>query len=86
MQEKLKVCRNSKSNFSSSCFIADGSHVKVVWLHVVVISEHNNLHFPDNVHLLKYHPVKASQNCFYSFNSSSQTSLQVSKFSFALDK
>ena len=45
MQEKLKVCRNSKLNFSSSCFIADDSHVKTVWLHVVVFSEHDILHF-----------------------------------------
>ena len=45
VQEKLKVCRNSKLNFSSSCFIADDSHVKTVWLHVVVFSEHDILDF-----------------------------------------
>ena len=45
VQEKLKACRNSKLNFSSSCFIADDSHVKTVWLHVVVFSEHDILHF-----------------------------------------
>ena len=38
---KLKACRNSKLNFSSSCFIANDSHVKVVWLHVVVFSEYD---------------------------------------------
>ena len=33
IQEKLKVCRNSKWNFSSSCFIADDHRVKFVWLY-----------------------------------------------------
>ena len=45
MQEKLKVCRNSKLNFSSSCFIADDSHIKIVWLHAVVLSEYDILYF-----------------------------------------
>ena len=45
VQEKLKTCRSSKLNFSSSCFIADDSHVKTVWLHVVVFSKHDILHF-----------------------------------------
>ena len=30
MQETLKACRTSKLNFSSSYFIADDSHVKIV--------------------------------------------------------
>ena len=30
VQEKFKACRNSKLNFSSGCFIANVSHVKVV--------------------------------------------------------
>ena len=42
---KLKACRISKLNFSSSCFTADDSYVKIVWLHVVVFSEHDILHF-----------------------------------------
>ena len=86
MQENFKACENSKRNFSSSCFIADDSHVKIVWLHVVVSSEHDVLHFRDNVHLLKYYPMKVSQNCFRSFNYSNKTGIQVSKFLFALDK
>ena len=45
VQEKLKACRSSKLNFSSNCFIADDSHVKIVWLHAVVFSEHDILHF-----------------------------------------
>ena len=45
VQEKLKTCKNSKLNFSSSCFIANDSHVKIVWLHIVVFSEHELLHF-----------------------------------------
>ena len=86
VHEKLKTCRNSKWNFSSSCFIAGDSRVKIVWLHVVIPSEHDILHFRYVVHLLKYCPVKASQNSFYSFNCSNQTGMQVSKFSFAQDK
>ena len=86
VQEKLKACRSSKLNFSSSCFIADDSHVKIVWLHVVVFSKHDVFLFWDNVHLSKYYPVKAPQNCFNSFNYSNQTCIQVSKFSFALDE
>ena len=35
VQEKSKACKSSKLNFSSSCFIADDSHVKTVWLHVL---------------------------------------------------
>ena len=31
-QEKLKACRKSKLNFSSSCFIADDSHVNMIFL------------------------------------------------------
>ena len=54
VQEKLKACRSSKLNFSSSGFIADDSHIKIVWLHIVVFSKHYILHFWDNVHLFKY--------------------------------
>ena len=36
---------NSKLNFSSCGFIADDSHVKIIWLHVVVFSKHGILHF-----------------------------------------
>ena len=66
--------------------MADESHVTNVWLHVVVFSKHDILHFRDNDHSLKYYPVKVSQNCFYSFNCSNRTGMQVSKFSFVLDK
>ena len=45
VQEKLKACRNSKLNFSSSCFIVDDSHIKIVWLHIVVFSEHEFVYF-----------------------------------------
>ena len=86
MQEKLKVCRNPKWNYPSSRFIANDNYVKIVWLHVVVFNEHDILHSRDNVHLLKYYPVKVSQHCFYSFNSSNQTGMQVSKLSFEVDK
>ena len=68
VQEKLQACMNSKLNFLSSCFIVNDNHLKIVWLHVVVFSEHDILHFWDNVHLLKYYPVKVLRNCFNSFN------------------
>ena len=62
VQEKLTAFRNSKWNFSSCCFIADDSLVKIVGLQI--------LHFRDNVHLLKFYPVKVPQKCFNSFNCS----------------
>ena len=65
VQEKLKSCR-----ISSICFTADDSYVKIRWLHVIVFSEHSILNFWDNVHLLKFYPMKVSQNCFNSFNCS----------------
>ena len=86
MQEKLKMCRNSKLNFSSSCFTADISHVKIAWLHLLVFTKQDTLHFGYNVYLLKYYLVKIRQNCFNSFNCSNQTGVKVFKFSFALDK
>ena len=45
VQKILKARRSSKLNFSSSCFIADDSHVKKFWLHVVVFCEHDILRF-----------------------------------------
>ena len=83
---KIESVQEFKINFSSSCFIADDSHIKNVWLHIVVFSEHDILHFSVNVHLLKYYPVKVRQNYFNSFNYSNQTCIQVFKFSVALDK
>ena len=52
VQEKLKDSKNSKCSFN-----ADDSH-KILWLYVVVFSEYNILKFRENVHLLKYNPVK----------------------------
>ena len=86
VQEKLKPCRISKLNFSSNCFIADDSHVKIVWIHVVVFSEHDILHFSDNFYLFKHYLMKVTLNCFNSLNNSNQTCIQVLKFSFALDE
>ena len=45
VQEKLEACRNSESDFSSRCFIADDSHLKAVWLHAEVFIGHDILHF-----------------------------------------
>ena len=86
VHEKLKAGRSSKLIFSNSCFIADDSHIKLVWLRIVVFIEHDILHFWDNVYLFKYYPLKVPQNSFNSFNYSNRTRIRVSKFSFALDK
>ena len=86
MQEKLEACRNSKLNTLSDCFIENDSHVKTVWLHIAVFSEHDTLHFGDNIHLFKYYPVKVPKNCYNSFNCSNQTCIQVSKYLLALEK
>ena len=56
------------------------------WLHVVAFSEHDILHFWDNVHLFKYYSMKVPENCFSLFSCSNQTCIQVSKFSFSLYK
>ena len=45
VQQKLEEWRSSKLNFSRSYFIANDSHVKIVWLHVAVFSEHEILQF-----------------------------------------
>ena len=36
---------SSSLNFSSSYFIADDGHVKIVWLHAVVLRKHDILHY-----------------------------------------
>ena len=45
VQEKLRAFRSLTLNFSSSCLIVDDSHVKHLWLHVVVFSKHDILNF-----------------------------------------
>ena len=79
VQEKSKACRSLKLILSSSCFIVDDSHVKIVWLHGVVFSKYI-FYFWDNVHLLKFYPVKVPQNCFNSFNYSNQTCVKFPNF------
>ena len=86
VQEKLKACMNSKLNFSSSCFIEDDSNVKIVRLDAVVFSEHDILHFCDNVLLFEYYQWKYLKIAFNSFSYSNQTNIQVSKFTCVLDK
>ena len=46
----------------------------------LVFSEHDILQFCNDVHLLKYYPVKVPQNSFNFFSCSNQTDQQVSKF------
>ena len=86
VQGKLKTYKTSKLNLSSSCFIANGNHVKTVWPHIVVFSKYDFFHFWDNVHLFKYYPVKLPQNWFNFFKCSNETCIQVSNFLSALDK
>ena len=62
VQEKLKAYKSSKLNFWSSCFIADDSCIKIVWLHIVLFSKHDILQFWGNDHLFKHYPVKVPQN------------------------
>ena len=81
----MKNSKRAGIQNESSCFIADDIHAKIVWLHVVFFSKHYVLHFRDYVYLLKYYPVKVTQNCF-SFNCSNQINIQVSEFLFALGK
>ena len=42
---KIEKVQEFKMNFSSSCFIADDSDIKIIWLHVVDFTEHDILHF-----------------------------------------
>ena len=43
---KIESPQEFKINlFASSCFTADDSYIKIIWLHVVVFSEHDILHF-----------------------------------------
>ena len=65
--------------FLSNCFVIDGSYGEIVWPHVLVFNEHDILHFKDHLHLLKYYPVKETQNWFNSFSCLNQTGMQVSK-------
>ena len=86
MQGKLKAFSRSRLNVLSKLFIADDSHAKVLWFHVVFFSEYDLLNFLDNVHLFKYYPMKGPEICFNSLNCSNQTYIQVLKFSFLLDQ
>ena len=45
VQEKLRACGNSKQSFSSSCFIADASHIKIISSHTAVFNENAALYF-----------------------------------------
>ena len=81
VQEILKACRSSKLNFSSSCFIIDDSYlVIIVWLHVIVFSEQNILHFWDNVNFFLILSSKSSSKLVWFFQllkSNPHTSFQI---------
>ena len=42
---KIEIVQDFKMELSSSCFIANDSHVKITWVHAVVFQEHDILHF-----------------------------------------
>ena len=50
--EKIGGLRNLKLSFSSNCFIAGNSHIKIISLHTAVFSKNASLYFGDDVHLL----------------------------------
>ena len=83
VQGKLRACENSEWSFSNSRFIVCDSHVKIISSHTVVFNKSAILRFLNNVHLLKYFPIKVPQDCFDSCNCTYQTGIQISKFSFA---
>ena len=62
--QKLRVRGNSKSSFSSSCFIAGDSYRKMISSYTAVFNENTTLCFSDIVHLLKYFPIKVPKNYF----------------------
>ena len=45
VQEKLRVCENSKQSFSSSCSIAGDSYKTIKCPHPVVFNKHSILYF-----------------------------------------
>ena len=45
VQEKIRACGNSKWSFSSSCFTACDSHLKIISSHTVVLNENAILCF-----------------------------------------
>ena len=75
VQEKLRTCWNLKISFSNSRFIAGDSDVNVISSHTAVFNENVVLCFSDNEQLL-----------IHSFVQIKQAGMQISKFSFALDK
>ena len=52
----------------------------------VVSNEHVIVHFLVKILSLKQYPIKLPQNCFDSFDYFNETEMQISKFSFVLEK
>ena len=42
---KIENVQEFKMKLFESLFIADDSHINIVWLHIIVFSEHDILHF-----------------------------------------
>ena len=68
---KIENVENQMS-FLRSGFIAGDSHIKLISSQAVVLNENAMYCFSNNVHLLKYFPIKLPQNCFDSFNYTNQ--------------
>ena len=47
---EIENVQELKLSFQSNCLIADDSQVKIVWLKVVVFSEHDIFYFWDNAY------------------------------------
>ena len=74
--------------FNKVCRVAASFRATAMWKSYphIVFNENAIYYFWDNVHLLKHYSIKLPQNWFDSSNCTNQTGIQISKFSFALDK
>ena len=84
VREKFGGCRNSKQNFSGSCFVKLFRWQFCKTFMATCSSFHRILYFAflRQCPFIKYYPLKVPQNCFnfFSYPCSGQTWMQVSKF------
>ena len=53
----IEAMQEFKIAVSSSCFIVDDSHLRIISSHPVVFNEIAILYFWDNIHLLQHYPI-----------------------------
>ena len=63
IQEKLRAVEFKIKVFSSNYFIANDSHMKIIYSYTVVFNVQVVFYFWDNFHLLKHYPKKVPKNC-----------------------